>query len=112
MVNRAGKKEVTIATGATTSSAIAISYGFIVGIEFPASMVGTSVSFTVADLSTDTFKALYGTTGALFTVPVVASGIVQVNANDVSSLGGFIKVVSNATETSGATLKLITRDIS
>lgn len=92
----------TIAASASTSDAINIG-NFAYGVfAMPAAITGTAVSFTV---STDniTFVALYNDSGALISVPVVASGAYRFPPNAMGA--AYLKIVSNGTEAAARSIQ-------
>ncbi len=111
MANRSASVAVNIANGATTSTAVGVVSGNIVGIEFPATMTGATVTLTSSKTQTGTYKAHYISAGTALSIPVVANSIMQVNVNDVSAIGEWVKIVSASTEGGSRDLKLIVRDI-
>jgi hypothetical protein len=111
MANRSAKVAVNIPNGSTTSTAVGVPSGVVVGIQFPATMTGTSVTLTSSHLQSGTYRNHYIAAGTALTIPFVASSTVQINANDVSALSQWIKVISNGTEGASRDLKLIIRDI-
>lgn len=112
MTSRSSKITVTISSGATDSGEIPVPSGSIVGVQFPAAMTGTSVSFKTSGDTNATKLLHYVKAGTLLSVPKVNSGIVQLDANETSAMGQFIQVVSTASEAADRTLFLIIRDIS
>ena len=111
MANRSASIAVNIANGEATSSAVGVASGVVVGIEFPATMTGTSVTLESSETQSGTYRRHFVSSGSAILIPFVASSVVQINANDVSAIGQWIKIVSNGTEGASRDLKLIIRDI-
>jgi hypothetical protein len=111
MANRASSILATIANGASDSSVINVASGVVVGIEFPATMTGTTVILKSSETQAGTFISHVVSGGTSLSIPFVASSVVQINANDVTAIRQWIKISSNATEGASRSLKLIIRDI-
>lgn len=111
MANRSASIAVNIANGASASNAVGVASGVVVGVQFPATMTGTSVTLTSSETQDGTYRAHYISTGTAIAIPFFASSVVQINANDVSAIGQWVKIVSNGTEGASRDLKLIIRDI-
>lgn len=112
MTSKTSRIIFTIPSGSTTSNTVHIPSGSIVGVRFPATMTGTSISFKTANNIDDTPVAHYASTGSLLSLTFVASIVQQINANDTSAMGHYVQIVSNGTEGAERTLYLIVRDLS
>lgn len=98
----------TIANGATTTSARLVASETLVGIIFPSTLTGTAVSF-LASVDGTNYHAVYDATGTAVSVAVVASAYRALDP--ITFLGCmYIKVVSNATESGGDTIRLVMRE--
>jgi hypothetical protein len=99
----------TIASGASTSGAIALGAGTITGIVLPAAFTGTALSFQVsADGST--YVALYDSTNTLESMTVAQGRGYSVNPA-VFAGWPYMKVVSGSTEAGSRDLILVTRPV-
>ena len=103
--------EVGIAESGTTSDAIDTSEETVVGLEVPASLDSTSISFTCCESSDGTFVPLRDTTNT--PLSITCDNTAGQFFFDPSNFAGvrFLKVVMGTTETSARTLKLITRKL-
>ena len=112
MGSRATAQIVTIANGATSSGIIKVPSGHIVGVEFPAAMTGTSLTFQTASNESETFKNVYKSGGTTqLSVSKQDNGVVQIDVNDSIGIMRFLKIVSNSSEGADRTLKLIIRNL-
>lgn len=100
--------ETTIANAATTSGAVDLALFRPIALQFPASMTGTTMTFTASTVnSDDTFVAVYDTGGAsAYSVTVGSSRIVPI---DERVLWGcrYLKLVSGSSETGAKVIKVI-----
>jgi len=87
-----------IANGGTTSQALAMAYGTIIGIIMPGTITGTALSFTACDTKDGTFVPIYDTEGNQVTVTVAASRGYGLSGSDADALCAFpfIKLVMDA----------------
>lgn len=100
----------TIANGATTSGAVDLKNKTLVGIEFPAALTGTSVSFTVARHGSTTFLPLYTSAGTRVSVTFTASSHIGLLASDFAGCEQ-VKIVSSASEGAERSITLISREV-
>ena len=99
---------IAIPAASTTSPAYDVGGYYLNGVIFPATVVGTSISFLTSDTVGGTYVQVYSTAGALLTYTTGASRFVAFNPLDLQGLR-YIKIVSNATETTGLPLILALR---
>jgi hypothetical protein len=100
-----GASDVTIANGASTSSAFDGSNFSAFGAVLPAAFTGASISFTVCDTAAGTFVALFDVANVLVSVPVT-----QGRAYDLpSELAAFpfFKIVSASAEGAARTIRVV-----
>lgn len=96
---------VTIpAAGAVSSLFDARGMGLL-NVSIPPGFLGTSISFQVCSTAGGAYQALYGQDGTLVSQPVLADRAYPLH----TAVTGwpFFKIVSNATETAGATLTVV-----
>lgn len=98
---------VTIANGATTSSALDLSTNGFVGFIMPAAFTGTAVTFT-GSIDNSTFTALYNSDNSAFSITVSAARYYCLWPADFLGMR-YVKIVSNATEGGARTITVITR---
>jgi len=75
----------TIASGATTSTRVLLGAGKLTGVRFPSAMTNTTLAVYGATTADGTLAAMYDDTGAAITVPVVASGHVDLGWLEISA---------------------------
>ena len=97
--------EVTIASGQTKTDAINMSNFALMGVEVPATMTGTSLTFEAGSDAASTVP-VRDVDGADFSVTLGSgAGVHTVNANDFASFK-YIKIVSGSSEGAERTLKV------
>lgn len=100
-------KDITIATGGTTSEAVDLSQHLLSGIILPAEFDGTTLNFTGSEEPDGTFLGLYNTAGTQITMTVAASRHVLIEPETFAGVR-YIKVVAGAqTGDTVATLVLV-----
>lgn len=97
-----------IAASGTTSNAVDLEENDLVGVIFPASMTGTSVTITMAASLTGTYNTHYDQSGSAVTISVVNGSAAIDNLAHTAGLR-FIKLVSNGTEAAERTITLVQR---
>lgn len=98
---------VTIAQGASTSSAINLSSMGFVGFITPASLTGTAFTFT-GSIDDSTYTALYNSDNTAYSITVGTSRYYCLNPADFLGMK-YVKIVSNDTEAAARTITVITR---
>lgn len=93
---------VTIANGATASDAVDIAEYTLTGIEFPAALTGTGLTFQVSQ-DNSTFVDVHNTTITKQNSKLVLVGTTY---NALEGLGRYLKVVSSGAEGAARTIKL------
>lgn len=103
------ERPANIAISTSTSAALNLASSgervTIVGIETPAALTGTALTFTVSN-DDSTYLPLYDAGGILVTIPVGTSRHIALDPADFMSVG-WVKVVSNATESGARVIKLL-----
>lgn len=101
---------VTIASGATASTAIDLqSFGFV-GFITPAALTGTAFTFT-GSIDNSTFVALYNSDNTAYSITVGTSRYYCLNPADFLGMK-YVKIVSNGAEGADRTITVITRSFS
>lgn len=104
-----GELTATIANGATTSGAIDLGGGALVGIRTPATLTGTSFAVQAAD-EAGNFLAVYDSSGNAVAITAAADRHIYLNPANFAGLRQ-IKLVSNASEGGDRTITLIVRPV-
>lgn len=95
---------VVIASGSASSAAVSMKGFSLVGINFPASFSGSSVTFAAADTLTGSYSVVKSTTsGTTLTYTVSASNYSAIDPKDFYGIK-FLKIVSNGTQNAPRTL--------
>lgn len=102
------KTPVAIANGGTTSAAISTSGASLVGIQFPAALTSTVVTFTASSDGV-TFAPLYNSTG-LVSYTVAPSRFMVINAADFYG-PLYFKIVLGSSEGAARSLTAILKGI-
>ena len=100
---------ITIASSGTSTDAIDLNGKKLVGIQFPSTMTGTTVSIKQCESEGGTYTDVYDLTGAAVSVPVV-NGYIPV-APTIFVGPAYIKIVSSAAEGATRTLKAVCVDL-
>lgn len=100
---------VSIPNAAALSAAIPTSGLSLCGIQLPAALTGTALTFQVATTLGGTYQDLYNSAG-LVSYTVAASRYIAINPADFQG-ALFIKVKSNATEGAARALTLSLKGI-
>lgn len=103
--------KATIANGASTSNAVKVSPGLVVGVRFPAALTGSNISFTTCQDEGGTFSAVY-LTSAAYSIAKTNSVTKIFDETASKALGDWVKVVSDGTEGAERSIVLIVRDLS
>jgi hypothetical protein len=101
-------RTAVITTNGTASAEVDLDGEVLCGISTPSSLVGTSLTFTVATASGGTFNNMMDGNGNVYTLTMSTNDYIRLNPNDFVGVQ-FIKLVSGSTETGGATFTLHTR---
>lgn len=101
------KSGVTIANGATTSNAADTGGGVLAGIYAPASMTGSSVTFTASTDGGGTYVGVRDQFGSLVTVTLNAAASYYSLRSSLPFGADFIRVVSSASEGADRALTLV-----
>lgn len=99
---------VAISNGGTTSAAIKTSGMSLVGIQFPATMTSTAVTFTVSSDGT-TFVPLYNSSGAL-SYTIAGGRFLAINPADFYG-ATYFKIVLGSSEGAARSLTAILKGI-
>lgn len=107
-------ESVTIASSGTTSNAIDIAENGwqLAGFIIPAAFTGTSISIQTSDTLTGTYVTVQDGAGADLTFAVTASRFIPIPNLSLTAGLRFIKLVSNASESSSRVIVLAARAIS
>ncbi len=100
---------VTIANGATLSSAADLTGYALVGIIMPAAFTGTSITFSMSDDGT-TFYAITNAGGTALSATVAASKCILFTPGDFVGVR-HLKLTSGSAEGGARTIKLIMRKL-
>jgi hypothetical protein len=102
--------DVTIANGATLSTAADLSNGqTLAGLILPAALTSTAITFTMCDTSAGTFVPVYAAGGAaVYSLTVGAARYVPVD-RDAFAGAKFVKVVGGSSEGGARTIRLSLR---
>jgi len=109
MKNPSNYISTTIADTETSTDAIDLNGKKLVGIEFPATMTGTTVSIQQCESEGGTYTDVYDFYGTAVSVPVV-DGYIPVDPT-IFVGPAFIKIVSDAAEGADRTLKAVCVDL-
>ena len=101
--------DVTIANGATVSSAATLYGSRLVGIITPSALTGVAFTFQ-ASADGSTFTAVYDTNGAAISATVSTDQWVVLDPADFAGIP-YLKVVSGAAEGAGRTISLVVRPV-
>lgn len=94
----------TIANAGTTSAAISTKGLSLVGIQFPTTFTGTTVTFTMSDTVDGTYVPVYNASGAV-SVTIAQARYYALDPKDFQGIL-FLKIVSGSSEGGARTLKL------
>lgn len=100
---------LTIPSGSTTSNSVDFLGGSMVGLIMPAAFTGTALNFQMSDSDT-TYYTLYNKDGTILQCTVAANRAIFFTPGDFVG-ARWMKLVSNATEASARTIKLILRNL-
>jgi hypothetical protein len=106
IVDRILTAPAIIPAGGTTSNAIDLGWHTLNGIEVPAGMSGTALTF-LGSIDNITFVSLNNITGNPVTAVISSSPSMVVLSPLDTSCVRFVKVVSNSSETNGANMTAI-----
>lgn len=107
MGSNASKASALIESGSDTSNVVSAGNMTVVGVEFPATFTGASVSFTTSNKKDGAFIPLSGVT----VTKTTGSGIVSIDPSTVYSLLSYVKVVSASTEAQDSAVNIILRNL-
>ena len=102
---------ITVATDVDDSAAVDLGGRTLVGVIMPAALTGTAISFKTSNTYNDAianYSPIYDDLGNLYSVPYGASRYVAVDVNKFLGVKN-IRILSNGTEASNRTFKLVTR---
>ncbi len=99
-------ESVTIASGATASGVINQTKGGIVGFSFPATLDGTTITFTGCDTVDGTFVAIEASDGNSISLAAEASKILTLTEAQQRQLSAipYVKIVAGSTQTTTDTI--------
>ena len=100
----------TIASSQTTSDAVDLAGTTLVGIQLPASLTGTALSFEAATTSGGTYQQVIGGGGNVLSKTVSGGKFLSLDPAEFAGVQ-FLKIVSDASEGAERTLELITRPV-
>lgn len=101
---------VTIASGQTTSSAADLGGYQLVGIQTPAALTSTAITFTAATGAAGTYTAVYDYAGTQYTLTVSTSRWVYLEPVVFAGMR-YIKLVGGSSEGADRTINLIVRAV-
>ncbi len=106
--NREVVEAVIPAAGSTSATVAVPANKILLGVKTPGTLVGTTLTFKVGFVSTDTPVTMKKADGSAdYSIGTVTTNkYYPVNPNDFQGVP-FLQVVSNGTETGGATIQLI-----
>ena len=96
-----------IAASASVSSIVDLGGASLVGIIFPATMTGSSITFNASNDGVN-FYEMYSTVGGALSVIFTASAWVGIVPSDFAGVK-YLQLVSNGTESSSRQITLIAR---
>ena len=99
----------TIPISSTTSNAIGLGGQELCGIQLPATLTGTSITFTVATTLGGTYQPLYNSAGQV-SYTVAGGRFIAINPADFYGVS-FFKIVSGSTEIAARTLICATKGL-
>ncbi len=100
---------VTIANGATLSSAVDLDGLGLVGIIMPAAFTGATIGFMVSP-DNSTFTDLYTTANTIIAMSVTQGRAYAMQAGDLAGFR-YLKIKSASSEGAARTLTLLTREV-
>lgn len=103
------QSSAVIPLNGTSTPAIALGGMTIVGVQLPAALTGTALSFQASTDIAGTFTDVYNAAGKI-SITVAASRWVTLDPKDFQGLQ-FIKIVSGSTELAARTLGLTLKGI-
>lgn len=98
---------VTIANGATVSSAIDLQGCTMCGIILPAAFTGVALTFQVSDDNV-TYQAAYNTSNTALSATVAQGRSYMLTPTDFAGVR-YVKLVSGSAEGAARTIKILTR---
>lgn len=96
--------DATIANGATSSEAMDLRGLALVGVQFPATFTGTTVTFTMSDSFAGTYVPVYNSAGAI-SYTIAQARYYAIDPKDFHGIR-FLKIVSGSAEGGARTVKL------
>lgn len=103
---------IDVSASATTSEAIDLQGGTLVGLRMDSGFDGTSVTFTSSDTIDGTYATEQADDGTDFTVTIAASEKCHIQPAKTSGFSNFVKVVSSASEGADTTVRLYVKSVS
>lgn len=94
----------SIANAATTSAAIPLAGFSLVGIQFPTTFTGTTVTFTMASAIDGTYVPVYNASGAV-SITIAQARYYAIDPANFQGIQ-FLKIVSGSSEGGARTLNL------
>jgi hypothetical protein len=101
-------RPVTIASGQTTSAAVAIGDGVPVGLQTPAALTGTAITFQGSCDDGATYAPLYDSSGSVVSITVSTSRLIAIEGLYFVPCT-HIKLVSGSSEAADRALVLVMR---
>ena len=102
--------DVTIANGQTTSAAVDLGEGVLVGLQF-ATMTGTAITVQSAEAIDGTF-VLVALRGGAFSITMASDRWIALLSEETRGLGRYVKLISGSSEGADRTIKTYVRNIS
>lgn len=106
--------QAVIPNGGTSSAAVDLGEGQLVGISLPATMTGITLSFTGSDDLNGTYQTIYYLSGVVITALTLTSSAGGKNITlPLDFLAGyrFIKIVSGSAEGAERTIQLMVKNL-
>lgn len=101
----------TIANAAATSDAVELNLGQLVGLIFPASMTGTTLTFTMSTSSGGTYVGVKDIGGAAdYSITVTSSKYVPIDPRVFCGIR-YLKLVSGSNETGAKVITCVFRPV-
>ena len=94
--SRISRQTITIASGQTESEALGLGAGVIVGIQTPAALTSTAMTFKVSSDGENTYKDMYNDAGTQVSVTVAADRFIRFVPQDFAGVESLKLVMGTA----------------
>lgn len=101
---------ITILSGATASNAIDLGELAIVGIQLPAALTSTALTFTASDTLAGTYNAVTKVDGTAYSIVVAAAKYVVIPPADLCGIH-YLKVIAGSAEGADRDIILMLRSV-